>query len=158
MELDGVRDPSGEVRRDHDVLGEGAVHGVAGVLLALTERLPAADAVAAAAASTPEPRNGDPVADRPGGDRGADPLDVPDAFVPGDEGRCRLDRPVALRGVDVRVAEPAGLDADEHLARPRLGGRDVLDLEGGVEISDDGCLHDASLPLSDGWRNRARAS
>ena len=46
----------------------------------------------------------------------ADGLDEPDALVAGDEQVLGSDRPLAARGVDVGVAQPAGLDADEDLA------------------------------------------
>src|SRR6478735_5951597 len=56
-------------------------------------------------------------------------LDDADALVAGDERQRRLDLPVAARGVDVRVTETGGLDADEHLLGPGFGRRDLLDLE-----------------------------
>ena len=55
------------------------------------------------------------------GDAGADRLDDADALVAGDERRRRLDRPVAVGGVDVGVAQAARLDADQDLAGSGLG-------------------------------------
>jgi hypothetical protein len=75
---------------------------------------------------------------------GADALDDPDALVTGDEGRFGLDRPLAARGMDVCVAESAGLDADEHLLGARRGDRYVLKGEGLVEAVDDRGLHRGS--------------
>src|SRR5512132_3553346 len=55
----------------------------------------------------------------------------------GDEWRRRLDRPVAVGGVDVGVAEPRGLDPDDDLALTgdRLG--NLLDDERPCEVLDD---------------------
>ena len=83
---------------------------------------------------------------------GADALDDADALVAGDERRRRLDRPLAAGGVDVGVAEPAGLDADEHLLRSRDRDREVLDLERTVEATDDGGFHGAPRGRRSGIR------
>ena len=61
-EVDVGRQVADEVRVGHHVFGEAAVHRIAGVLLALAERLPAAEAVPAVAAGGVEPRHADPVA------------------------------------------------------------------------------------------------
>ena len=50
------------VRIGDDVFGEAAVHRIAGVLLLLAQRLPAAQAVPAVAAGGVEPGHADPVA------------------------------------------------------------------------------------------------
>ena len=50
-------------------------------------------------------RAGDAVADRHLRHALADRLHDPDTFVPGRERQLRLDRPVAVRRVDVGVAE-----------------------------------------------------
>src|ERR1700733_5182257 len=97
----------GERCGDDGVLGEGAVDGVARVLLFLTQRLPATVAVAALTARVTEPCDRDPVADRAGAHAGAELFYVTDALVPGNERRCRLDRPVAVRGGNVGGAQPA---------------------------------------------------
>ena len=56
-----------------------------------------------------------------------------------DERRGRLDRPVAVRGVDVGVAETGGLDLDPDLAGLEREPLDLLDDERGAERLDDGC-------------------
>jgi len=99
-----------ERRGDDSVLGECAVDGVARVLLLLTQRLPPAVAVAALTARVTEPRDRDPVTDRTGAYTRAELLDITDTFVSRNEWRCRLDRPVAVRGVDIGVTQPAALD------------------------------------------------
>jgi hypothetical protein len=55
----------------------------------------------------------------------------------GDERRRRLDRPVAVGGVDVGVAAPRGLDPDDDLAltSDRLG--NLVDDERPRDILDD---------------------
>ena len=79
------------------------------------------DAVLALAARPAEPRDGDAVAFGDARDAGTDPLHDADAFVPGDEGRRRLHRPVAVRGVDVGVAQARCLHLHQHLAGPGVG-------------------------------------
>jgi hypothetical protein len=88
------------------VFGVPAVERVAGVELCLAERLAARVAVPAVSAGETEPRDGDPVAltDLLAG-AGPERLDDPDALVARDQRQVGLDRPVAVRGVDVGVAE-----------------------------------------------------
>jgi len=128
-----------------DILGVPAVHAVAGVDLRLAERLPARVAIAAVSAGETEPRDHDPVAHAdllPGA--GSERLDDSDALVARDQWQRRLDRPVAVRCVDVGVAEAAGLDPDEHLAVARLGPGDVLDAERLGEVMNHGSFHGGS--------------
>ena len=124
------------------VLGEAAVDRVARVELRFAKRLPAFVAIAAVAAGISKPRQGDPrppldpvVVAVPQRDDPADPL------VPGDEGRARLDRPLAAGGMDVGMAEAAGLDLDQHLLGPRLGDRNLVDAEWALEVVNNRCLH-----------------
>jgi hypothetical protein len=53
------------------------------------------------------------------------------------ERRRRLDRPVAVGGVDVGVTEPRGLDPDDHLALTSNRRGNLLDDERPREILDD---------------------
>src|SRR5215207_6981292 len=113
-----------------DVLGEGlgvlgvpAVQEVAGVELLLAERLPARGAVLAGSASVPEPGYRHPVALLDLRDR------LPDALVAGDERELRLDRPVAVGGVDVRVAQARGFYLDNNLSKPGLWLGHILDAQ-----------------------------
>ena len=124
-----------------DVVGERAVERVAHVLLLQTERLPAAHAVFAGSAGIAEPGDRDAVADDNLRHAGSDLLDDPHAFVSGRERRCRLDGPVAVRGMDVRVAEAGGLDPDDDLTCPcnRLG--DFVELKRPVEVVHNGGVH-----------------
>ena len=113
----------------HGVLAEAAVDRVAHVLLLEAERLPTRDAVLTGAAGVAQPRHRDAVADRDLGLTRAELDDDPDALVPGHERRRRLDRPVAVRRVDVGVAETRRLDPHPHLAGGELGRRDLLDAQ-----------------------------
>ena len=125
--IDPGRHPDREARRRLHELGEAAVDRVAGVSLLRAQRLPAGDAVVASSAGVAEPRNRDAVAHGELGHAGADDLDDPDALVTGHERRRRLHRPVSVRGVDVGVTEPGGLDPDEDLSPTRDGRRDLLE-------------------------------
>ena len=90
------------------VFGKAAVDRVAGVLLALAQRLPAAQAVRAMAAGRVQPRNADAVALLDMVDTGAHCGDIgPRPSWPGMKGGW-FDRPVALGGVQVGVADAAG--------------------------------------------------
>ena len=119
-------------RAAEHVLRVGAVDRVAGVVLLLAQRLAPVDAVPALAARVAEPRDRDP---RRRSCRSVTPaperLDDADALVPGHERQRRLDRPVAVRGVDVGVAQPGGLDADEDLPGPGVGIGRSCDRAGG---------------------------
>ena len=79
---------------------------------------------------------------------GADRCDDADPFVAGHERRSRLDRPVAVGGVDVGVAQPGRLDPHQHLARAGRWRRPVLDDQWLVETVNDGCKHDGEPPRS----------
>src|SRR6266540_4183649 len=129
---------------DLGVLRVAAVQEVAGVELLLAQRLPAGVAVLAGAAGVTEPRQGDPVAGGYLGHPGTEALHDPDPLVAGDEGQVWLDRPVAVRGVDVGVAQAGGLDPDDDLTRARLGFGYVLDQQRFGEVVDDGGFHGGS--------------
>ena len=46
--------------------------------------------------------------------------DGPNAFMTGNEGGVGLDRPVAMRGMQVRMTDTAGFDLHEDLASSNL--------------------------------------
>src|SRR5512132_1073805 len=119
------------------VLAEAAVDRVAHVLLLEAKRLPARDAVVADAAGAAEPWHRDALADRDLRDAGGGLDDDADALVPGYERRRRLDRPVAVRGVDVGVAQARRLYPHAHLPRLQRRRRDLLDRQRAVEVVDD---------------------
>jgi hypothetical protein len=77
-----------------------------------------------------QPRDRDSLVDADAGDAFTESVDEADALVPRDKRQGRLDRPVAVGGVDVRVADAGGLDLDADLPRARLGDRPVLDDQG----------------------------
>ena len=66
---------------------------------------------------------------------------MPTPSWPGTNGGRRLHRPVAVRGVDVGVAEARCLDLHEHLTVARLRDRPVLDDQWLLERRDDCRLH-----------------
>ena len=117
------------------------------------ERLPAGDAVIAAATGIAQPRHCDAFAQRDLCDAGAELLDDADALVAGHEGRRRLDRPVAVRRVDVGVAEAGRLDPDEDLA---LAGNRRLDLLEPQRLGER--VHDRRLHQRRCSRRRRRRS
>ena len=68
-----------------------------------------------------EPGHADAVAFLHVRDAGAHGDDMTDALMARDEGRLRLDRPVAVDRVQVRVADAARRDLDEDLTGARVG-------------------------------------
>src|ERR1700733_1550512 len=106
------------------VLAEGAVDRVAHHLLLVAQSLPAVHAVVAAAARVAEPGHRDAVTKADLVSAVADSVlasrklgDDADPLVAGDERRRGLDRPIAVRSVDVGVAQAARLDLHAHLTR-----------------------------------------
>ena len=63
--------------------------------------------------------------------------DRADTFVAGNERGLRLDRPVAVGGVEVGVADARGDELDEGLVVSGSGQVDVLDDDRGAELLDD---------------------
>jgi hypothetical protein len=51
---------------------------------------------------------------------------MPDSLVPRNERKRRLDGPIALDGMEVRVAHAARRDLDENFSIARLGNRNVF--------------------------------
>ena len=107
----------------------------------LAQCFPAADAVSAGAAGITQPGDRDTLIDHSTGDIGAHLHDPANTLATGHERWRGFDRPVPVCGVDVRMAQPAGLDADQHLIRFRRRDGQILDFEGGVETGDDSGLH-----------------
>ncbi|GAA3525874.1 hypothetical protein GCM10022263_13280 [Nocardioides daeguensis] len=109
-------------------------------------------------AGAAQPRDRDPVPDGTLGDAGTDGGDDADALVAGDEGRSRLDGPVAVGGVDVGVAQAARLHPYDDLPGARLGQGALLDDERGVEAGHDCCFHGCSpgVRSAGGWQAPTR--
>ena len=140
-EVQSVRQMADIGRVGQGVLGEAAVDRVAGVALALAQRLPAAEAVRAGTAGRVQPRNADPIALTHVRDAGADRDHVPDALVPRNERRRRLDRPVAFDGMQIGVTDAARGDLDQDVAGAGTRNRHLLDREGLAECAHDGGFH-----------------
>jgi len=119
------------------VLAEAAVDRIPHVLLVEAERLPARDAVVARAAGVAEPRHPDAIADLDFGHCRSAFHDTPNSLVAGDERRRGLDRPVAMCGMDVGVAEAGGLDLDADLVRLQFRWQDLFDHQRAVEVMND---------------------
>src|SRR5271167_92263 len=88
-----------------------------------------------------QPRNSDSIALLDVADGTADRDHRSHAFVTRDEGWFWLDGPIALHGVEVRVADPGRRDANEDLVLVRLRNRYFLKRERLSEFADDGCFH-----------------
>ena len=126
---------------DEHVAAEAAVDGVAAVLLALAQCLPAGAAVLARAARRPQPRVADFVADLEILDAFAERDDGAVALVAGDERRLRLDRPITVCGMQIGVADAGGLQFDQRLAVARRWQVEFFDLQWCAEFGDDGRAH-----------------
>jgi len=93
------------------------------------------------AAGREQPGVADQLADGQVGDPFAQGHDLADTFVAGDERRVRLDRPVTLHRVQIRVADPAGDQLDQRLSGGRGRHRNSLDDQVLAELLDHCCLH-----------------
>src|SRR5688500_17600479 len=69
--------------------------------------------------------------------------------MPRNEGEGGHDRPVAAGGVNVGVAEPARLEADQNLTEPRTRYRSLPALKRLGKCGHNGCLH-GMAPLGEG--------
>ena len=89
------------------------------------------------------------VADPHLGDRGADGLHDPGAFVPQHGGQGK---PLgALQDLEIGVAEPARRVADEHVGGPERRGLDGFDGRGGPDlVHDDGLESHRGLHRDEG--------
>ena len=126
------------------VLAEAAVDRVTHHLLLVAQRLPAGHAVVATAARVAEPGHRDAVTDRDLVSAIADSVfarrelrDDADTLVARYERWRGLDRPVAVRGVDVGMAQAARLDLHAQLPVIELRHRDLLDSQRAGEVADD---------------------
>src|SRR4051794_39237554 len=136
------------VRIGQHILGVSAVDGVARVLLLVAQRFPSAEAMLAVSARGVEPWHADAIAFFHMRDTIADGGDIPDAFVARNERQCRFDRPVAVGGVQVRVADARGLYIDENLSAPGLRYGDFFDAQRRAEFMYDSGFHQLSHELS----------
>jgi hypothetical protein len=126
-------------RRSDAVFGEASVRRVAAVGGRLAHRLSAGEAIVAVAACFVQPRDSDPVPFLDPLHSLADLYDASDPFMARNERRSRLHGPVAIGGVDVGMADAAGLDLDEHL--PDHGHGQLADCERLAELSYESGLH-----------------
>ena len=63
------------------------------------------------------------------------------ASWPGMNGTLGLSGPVAVRGVEIRVADPAGFGLDQDLTGTGRRNIDFAEHEGFAELFDDGGVH-----------------
>ena len=90
-----------------------------------------------------QPRNADAIALLDAKDGTADGGHRPHAFVSGYEGRVRLDGPIALRCVEIGMADPRRGNTDENLVLLGFRNGHFLDREWSPEMVDDGGFHRA---------------
>jgi len=102
-----------------------------------TEHRPATQTPFAPAAGRLKPGHTDAVADAPRSDTGPSGDDLSDGLVPKDA--RERSRQLAIRLMHVRVAQPAGVNLDQHLIGTRIRCRNVFDFPSGF----------------DGWNNRS---
>src|SRR4029453_7234109 len=95
-----------------------------------------------------QPWNSDPIALLDAADGTADRNHRSNAFVARDEGRFWLNGPIALHGVEVRVADPGRRDANEDLVLVRLRHGYFLDYERLAELGNNSRLHRAGHEFS----------
>src|SRR5213075_1427530 len=112
-EVQAVRQVAHVVRISKGVFREAAIDGIARVLLRIAQSFPGREAMLAMTACRVQPGHADSVAFLHCGYAPANGGDSPNAFMTGNERRGGLDRPVAIYGMQVRVADTACFDLHE---------------------------------------------
>jgi len=74
-------------------------------------------------------------------------LNDADALVTGDEREIRLDRPITVGCVDIRVTQAGGFNFDDDLPRFRVWLGNVFHAERSCEITHNCCFHCQILPV-----------
>jgi hypothetical protein len=120
FEVQAVRQVAHIVRISEGVLREAAIDGIARVLLRIAQCFPGGEAMPAMTARRVEPGYADPIAFLHCGYARAHGGNGPNAFMTGNEGGIRLDRPVAICGMQVRMTDAARFDLHEDLASSNL--------------------------------------
>src|SRR5262245_21837879 len=143
--VDALRHDADEVGVRDRVLAIATVDEVAGERGAHAVGLETLDAELAYPVRSAEPGDRDPLPDRQAGHALAEAVDDADPFVTRYERQNGLDRPVSTCGVDVRMADARGLDANADLPWPGLRDRTFLDRQGLGEAVDD-CGAHGGLP------------
>ena len=98
-----------------EIIGEAAVAGVSGELRLFAKILVSASAVTAFAAGRAQPRDADPLAERPARRAVADRVHRADDFVAGHEGKLGAGK-VTVDDVKIRPADGAGVHPDAELS------------------------------------------
>jgi hypothetical protein len=108
-----------------------------------TEHRPATQTPFAPAAGRLNPRHPDAVSDTARSDTGPDGNDLSDGLVSKDA--RERSRQLAIRLMHVRVAQPAGVNLDQHLIGTGIGCGDVSDFPSGFDGGDNRSLHGFSF-------------
>ncbi|KAF1852498.1 hypothetical protein Lal_00037231 [Lupinus albus] len=140
-EVQPVRQAADEVGIGQTIFGKAAVDRIAGVLLFGTQGFPAGAARRAATTGRMQPGHADTVAFLDVLHARAQRGDVARAFVAGNERGGGFDRPVAMGRVQVGMADAAGFELDQDLARTRRGDGHLFNRQGLAEFADDGRFH-----------------
>ena len=131
------------VRVCHDVVGKTAVFGITAELRLGAHRLPCRQTIFTMPAGRIQPGHPDPVAFFDGSYACTQRRDDADAFMPRRKRQAGLYRPVSLGGMQVGVANTAGLGPDQNLTRTRRGYADFPDHERLAEFLHKSSLHGA---------------
>jgi hypothetical protein len=123
------------------VFREAAIDRISRVLLRIAQGFPGGEAMPAMTAGRVQPGHTDAIAFLHRGYARAHGGDGPDAFMTRNEGRLGLDRPVAIRGMQVRMADATRFDLHEDLAWSNLRDRHLLDRQRLLELAHQRRLH-----------------
>src|SRR6266487_1819522 len=123
------------------IFGIGSGKKIAGIASTETERLPAGYTVLAGATGIAQPGDGNPVSLFDVSNPCSNALDDPHAFMTRNEGKCGLDRPISMGGVNICMAQARGFNFDDDLPWFRFWLGDVLQAERGGEAMYDCCFH-----------------
>ena len=120
-EIDAGRQARGKRCRCDDIFSEAAVAAVTGVMLVLAKRLPAGLAVFATHAGIVQPGDADRIALLEVGHARAERGDHAGDFMPGNERRHGLYRPISIGGMQIGMANAARNHLDQISPGPGTG-------------------------------------
>jgi len=123
------------------IFSVGSRDKIAGIELLQAQGLPSRDTVLAGATGITQPGDGHPVSLFDLRHSCSHALNEPHAFMTRNEGKSGLDRPISMRGVNIRMAQSRGFNFDDDLPRCRFRLGDFFQTERGSELMYDGCFH-----------------
>ena len=152
VEINVLRQVTNKIRIGDDIFGKATIDRIACIKLLFAECFPAAQAMTTVATCGIKPWNADAVAFLNVFDTATDSRNITDAFMPRNEWRVGLYRPVAFGCMQIGMANAGRMDGNLYLSRSGLGYRHFVDCQWLSECAHHSgfhCLcHEVSPSLS----------